>query len=45
LFSPEHAHIFVGDLSQEVDSEMLREAFAKFGEVSSVFPSSRSIAI
>ena len=26
--------MFVGDLSQEVDNELLKEAFQKFGEVS-----------
>uniref|UniRef100_A0A914I0P7 RRM domain-containing protein n=1 Tax=Globodera rostochiensis TaxID=31243 RepID=A0A914I0P7_GLORO len=29
-----HFHIFVGDLSQEVDNQMLMEACQKFGEVS-----------
>lgn len=29
-----HHHIFVGDLSPEIDTETLREAFAPFGEIS-----------
>lgn len=29
-----HHHIFVGDLSPEIDQETLREAFAPFGEIS-----------
>lgn len=29
-----HHHIFVGDLSPEIDNDMLREAFAPFGEIS-----------
>ena len=34
--SAEHFHVFVGDLSQNVDNDMLKEAFGKFGEVSFV---------
>ncbi|XP_052890407.1 nucleolysin TIAR [Anopheles moucheti] len=30
----QHHHIFVGDLSPEIDTETLREAFAPFGEIS-----------
>ena len=30
----QHHHIFVGDLSPEIDTEMLRNAFAPFGEIS-----------
>ncbi len=30
----QHHHIFVGDLSSEVETERLREAFTTFGEVS-----------
>ena len=30
----QHHHIFVGDLSPEIDTEMLRNAFATFGEIS-----------
>uniref|UniRef100_A0A1A9X4Q0 RRM domain-containing protein n=1 Tax=Glossina brevipalpis TaxID=37001 RepID=A0A1A9X4Q0_9MUSC len=36
-FSPEYIeqfHIFVGDLSSEIETQQLREAFAPFGEVS-----------
>jgi nucleolysin TIA-1/TIAR len=29
-----HFHVFVGDLSQDVESHQLREAFAPFGEIS-----------
>jgi len=29
-----HYHIFVGDLSQEIDTQALKEAFASFGEIS-----------
>ena len=29
-----HHHIFVGDLSPEIDTETLRNAFAPFGEIS-----------
>ena len=35
LFSlAEHYHIFVGDLSPEIETQTLREAFAPFGEIS-----------
>uniref|UniRef100_A0A023F4M2 Putative apoptosis-promoting rna-binding protein tia-1/tiar rrm superfamily n=1 Tax=Triatoma infestans TaxID=30076 RepID=A0A023F4M2_TRIIF len=30
----EHHHIFVGDLSPEIETQALREAFAAFGEIS-----------
>jgi len=30
----QHHHIFVGDLSPEIDTETLRNAFAPFGEIS-----------
>ncbi|XP_049530270.1 nucleolysin TIAR [Anopheles darlingi] len=30
----QHYHIFVGDLSPEIETETLREAFAPFGEIS-----------
>jgi nucleolysin TIA-1/TIAR len=30
----QHHHIFVGDLSPEIDTETLKEAFAPFGEIS-----------
>lgn len=30
----EHYHIFVGDLSPEIDTQTLRDAFAQFGEIS-----------
>lgn len=33
LFS-EHYHIFVGDLSPEIDTQTLRDAFSPFGEIS-----------
>ena len=29
-----HHHIFIGDLSPEIDTETLRNAFAPFGEIS-----------
>lgn len=32
----EHHHIFVGDLSPEIDNETLRTAFTPFGEISDV---------
>ncbi|GLH02991.1 Protein elav, partial [Gryllus bimaculatus] len=32
--APEHYHIFVGDLSPEIETQTLREAFAPFGEIS-----------
>jgi len=31
-----HYHVFVGDLSPEIDNKMLREAFAPFGHISDV---------
>ncbi len=31
---PEHYHIFVGDLSPEIETQTLREAFSPFGEIS-----------
>uniref|UniRef100_A0A7E4ZXV8 Nucleolysin TIA-1/TIAR n=1 Tax=Panagrellus redivivus TaxID=6233 RepID=A0A7E4ZXV8_PANRE len=31
-----HYHVFVGDLSSEVDNTMLKQAFNKFGEISEV---------
>ena len=34
LLSAEHYHIFVGDLSPEIETQTLREAFAPFGEIS-----------
>jgi len=30
----EHYHIFVGDLSPEIETQSLREAFLPFGEIS-----------
>lgn len=33
-FVLEHFHVFVGDLSPEIDNKGLREAFAPFGEIS-----------
>lgn len=30
----EHYHIFVGDLSPEIETTQLRDAFAPFGEIS-----------
>lgn len=30
----EHFHIFVGDLSPEIETHTLRDAFAAFGEIS-----------
>jgi len=30
----EHYHIFVGDLSPEIETQTLRDAFAPFGEIS-----------
>ena len=30
----EHFHVFIGDLSQDVESHQLREAFTPFGEIS-----------
>lgn len=34
LSLPEHYHIFVGDLSPEIETQQLKEAFAPFGEIS-----------
>ena len=34
LFFAEHFHIFVGDLSPEIETHTLRDAFAAFGEIS-----------
>lgn len=34
--SAEHYHVFVGDLSPDIDSHHLREAFAPFGAISYV---------
>ena len=34
LFFSEHYHIFVGDLSPEIETQTLREAFTPFGEIS-----------
>ena len=34
LDTSNHHHIFVGDLSPEIDNETLRNAFAPFGEIS-----------
>jgi len=33
IFS-EHFHVFIGDLSQDVESHQLREAFTPFGAIS-----------
>ena len=33
-FIAEHYHIFVGDLSPEIETQTLREAFLPFGEIS-----------
>lgn len=33
-FFTEHYHIFVGDLSPEIETQALRDAFAPFGEIS-----------
>lgn len=30
----EHYHIFVGDLSPEIETQTLKEAFQPFGEIS-----------
>lgn len=32
----EHYHIFVGDLSPDIETHQLREAFAPFGQISYV---------
>ena len=34
LDTSQHYHIFVGDLSPEIETETLRNAFAPFGEIS-----------
>jgi RNA recognition motif-containing protein len=34
LFFSEHYHIFVGDLSMDMEQQQLREAFQPFGEIS-----------
>lgn len=34
LFFAEQFHIFVGDLSSEIETQQLREAFTPFGEIS-----------
>jgi len=34
LFVSDHFHIFVGDLSSDIETHQLREAFAPFGEMS-----------
>jgi len=33
-FLAEQFHIFVGDLSSEIETQQLREAFTPFGEIS-----------
>jgi nucleolysin TIA-1/TIAR len=33
-FFAEHYHIFVGDLSPEIETQTLKEAFQPFGEIS-----------
>jgi len=33
-FFSEHYHIFVGDLSMDMEQQQLREAFQPFGEIS-----------
>ncbi|GBP55603.1 Nucleolysin TIA-1 isoform p40 [Eumeta japonica] len=33
-FVADHYHIFVGDLSPEIETQSLRDAFAPFGEIS-----------
>jgi len=30
----EHYHVFVGDVSPDIESHQLREAFAPFGQIS-----------
>jgi len=32
----EHYHVFVGDVSPDIESHQLREAFAPFGQISYV---------
>lgn len=34
LFLSEHYHIFVGDLSPEIETQQLKDAFAPFGDIS-----------
>lgn len=34
LFIAEHYHIFVGDLSPEIETQQLKDAFAPFGDIS-----------
>lgn len=34
LFFLDHFHVFVGDLSPDIETRQLREAFAPFGEIS-----------
>lgn len=36
VFFAEHYHIFVGDLSPDIETHQLREAFAPFGQISYV---------
>lgn len=33
-FITEHYHIFVGDLSPEIETQTLKDAFAPFGDIS-----------
>jgi len=33
-FLSEHYHIFVGDLSPEIETQQLKDAFAPFGDIS-----------
>lgn len=34
LLFTEHYHIFVGDLSPEIETQQLKDAFAPFGDIS-----------
>lgn len=34
MFVSEHFHIFVGDLSPDIETHQLRDAFKAFGEIS-----------
>jgi len=34
MMCSEHFHVFIGDLSQDVESHQLREAFTPFGAIS-----------
>lgn len=34
FFSPDHFHVFVGDLSPEITTEDIKSAFAPFGKIS-----------